>query len=301
MRQSSSYARQPWSPPCERIAPLRRLLGAWLQSCIGTGLGYVALILLTVRHLHTSWAVSAVLLTDFLPSIVLGPWLGALADRYPKRAPDRHRQPGPGRRLGGLRIRQTAAMILGLRAACGHGGALTTGPRCARAADHRRRVEPACSGDVRYLATGLGSHHRTAPTGGRAVALGRSPAACDQRGELRDRRGRDRDASDSRARATEDANDGGELGRGVRAGFAAAFATPASQWSSSPRPARSSVEDCSTSPSRSTRACAARQRQRLCALVASYCLGMVAATVLVAHGAGAGPGPVGRYIAAPSS
>jgi len=65
---------------------LRRLLGAWLQSCVGTGLGYVALILLTVRHLHTSWAVAAVLLTDFLPSIVLGPWLGALADRQSKRS-----------------------------------------------------------------------------------------------------------------------------------------------------------------------------------------------------------------------
>jgi MFS family permease len=65
--------------------PLRRLLAAWLQSCIGTGVGYVALLLLTTRYLHTSWAVAGVLLADFLPAIALGSWFGALADRYPKR------------------------------------------------------------------------------------------------------------------------------------------------------------------------------------------------------------------------
>lgn len=65
--------------------PLRRLLAAWLQSCVGTGAGYVALLLLTVRHLHTPWAVAAVLLADFLPAIVLGTWFGALADRLTKR------------------------------------------------------------------------------------------------------------------------------------------------------------------------------------------------------------------------
>jgi MFS family permease len=65
--------------------PLRRLLGAWAQSCLGTGAGYVALLLLAYRHLHTPWAVAAVLLADFLPAIALGSWFGALADRYSKR------------------------------------------------------------------------------------------------------------------------------------------------------------------------------------------------------------------------
>jgi MFS family permease len=65
---------------------LRRLLGAWLQSCLGTGAGYVALLLLVVRHLpHSPWAVTAVLLADFLPAIVLGTLFGALADRYSRR------------------------------------------------------------------------------------------------------------------------------------------------------------------------------------------------------------------------
>ena len=66
-------------------APLRRLLGGWLQSCVGTGAGYVALLLLTTRYLHTSWAVAAVLLCDLLPTIALGFWFGAFADRYSKR------------------------------------------------------------------------------------------------------------------------------------------------------------------------------------------------------------------------
>jgi len=65
--------------------PLRRLLGAWAQSCLGTGAGYVALLLLTYHHLHSSWALAAVLLADFLPAIVLGAWFGALADRFPRR------------------------------------------------------------------------------------------------------------------------------------------------------------------------------------------------------------------------
>jgi len=74
-------SRQPPANPA-----LRRLLGAWLQSCLGTGAGYVALLLLVVRHLpHSAWAVTAVLLADFLPAIALGTMFGALADRYSRR------------------------------------------------------------------------------------------------------------------------------------------------------------------------------------------------------------------------
>src|SRR5271155_4157009 len=65
--------------------PLRRLLFSWAQSCIGTGAGYVALLLLTYRHLHTAWAIAAVLVADFLPAIAFGSWFGVLADPYPPR------------------------------------------------------------------------------------------------------------------------------------------------------------------------------------------------------------------------
>jgi MFS family permease len=65
--------------------PLRRLLVAWGQSCLGTGAGYVALLLLTYRHLHSSWAIAAVLLGEFVPAIVFASWFGSLADRPSRR------------------------------------------------------------------------------------------------------------------------------------------------------------------------------------------------------------------------
>src|SRR3954447_13088406 len=59
----------------------RRFFIAHAQSCLGTGLAYVALPLLAYDRFHTPWAVTAVLLPDLLPAIVLGPLLGALVDR----------------------------------------------------------------------------------------------------------------------------------------------------------------------------------------------------------------------------
>src|SRR3954452_4814329 len=59
----------------------RRFFAAHAQSCLGTGLAYVALPLLAYDRFHTPWAVSAVLLPDLLPAILLGPLLGALVDR----------------------------------------------------------------------------------------------------------------------------------------------------------------------------------------------------------------------------
>jgi hypothetical protein len=104
--------------------PLRRLLAAWAQSCVGTGAGYVALLLLTLRHLHTSWALAAVLLADFLPSIVFGAWFGALADRYPKRrllVAANLLQAGA---FAGLALSDTAVPILALALLAGTGSAL---------------------------------------------------------------------------------------------------------------------------------------------------------------------------------
>jgi MFS family permease len=62
-------------------APARRFFVAHAQSCLGTGLAYVALPLLAYERFDSAWAVSAVLLPDLLPAIVLGPVLGALVDR----------------------------------------------------------------------------------------------------------------------------------------------------------------------------------------------------------------------------
>jgi MFS family permease len=64
---------------------VRRFLLAALQSSVGNAVGYVALLLVTLDRTDSPWAVSVVLLADFLPAIALAPVFGALADRYPRR------------------------------------------------------------------------------------------------------------------------------------------------------------------------------------------------------------------------
>src|SRR5215210_1603304 len=61
---------------------VRRYFLAHAQSCLGSGLAYVALPLLAYDRFGSAWAVVAVLLPDLLPAIVLGPLLGALVDRW---------------------------------------------------------------------------------------------------------------------------------------------------------------------------------------------------------------------------
>jgi MFS family permease len=51
------------------------------QSAIGTGAGYVALLLVAYDRLASPWAISLVLLADLVPAILLGPLLGSLVDR----------------------------------------------------------------------------------------------------------------------------------------------------------------------------------------------------------------------------
>jgi len=104
--------------------PLRRLLGAWAQSCLGTGAGYVALLLLTLRHLHSAWAVTAVLLADFLPAIAFGSWFGALADRHRKRVLIVGANLLQGAAFVALAFAHTAVPILALALLAGIGNAL---------------------------------------------------------------------------------------------------------------------------------------------------------------------------------
>ena len=62
-------------------APSRRFFVAHAQSCLGSGLAHVVLPLLAYEHSGSAWAVTAVLVPDLLPAILLGPLLGALVDR----------------------------------------------------------------------------------------------------------------------------------------------------------------------------------------------------------------------------
>jgi MFS family permease len=68
-----------------RVPPVRRFFVAHLQSQLGTGAAYVALLLVAYHRLHSGWAIAVVLLADFIPGIVLSPVCGALADRMSRR------------------------------------------------------------------------------------------------------------------------------------------------------------------------------------------------------------------------
>src|SRR5215216_2120260 len=63
-------------------AASRRFFAAHAQSCLGSGLAYVALPLLAYDRFGSAWAVVAVLLPDLLPAVILGPLIGALVDRW---------------------------------------------------------------------------------------------------------------------------------------------------------------------------------------------------------------------------
>ena len=58
---------------------------AHAQSAFGTGIGYVALVLIAYERHPGPWGITLVLLADFLPSILLGPLFGAAADRWSRR------------------------------------------------------------------------------------------------------------------------------------------------------------------------------------------------------------------------
>lgn len=66
-------------------ARLDRLFVAHVQSSLGTGAGYVVLLLLVFERFDSTWALTAILLAGFLPSMIIGPLLGAAVDRWPRR------------------------------------------------------------------------------------------------------------------------------------------------------------------------------------------------------------------------
>jgi MFS family permease len=63
----------------------KRFFFAHAQSSLGSGIAIVGLPLLAYDHYHTPWALTAVLLCELLPAVALGPLLGAVADRLPRR------------------------------------------------------------------------------------------------------------------------------------------------------------------------------------------------------------------------
>ena len=66
-------------------ARARVMLAVVAQSALGTGAGYVALLLVAYERWRSPWAISLILLAEFLPTMVLGPLAGAAADRWSRR------------------------------------------------------------------------------------------------------------------------------------------------------------------------------------------------------------------------
>jgi MFS family permease len=64
----------------------RWFLLAHAQSAIGTGAAAVALVVLAYDRMRSPWAITLVLLAEFLPAMVLSPLFGAMADRWSRKA-----------------------------------------------------------------------------------------------------------------------------------------------------------------------------------------------------------------------
>jgi len=58
---------------------------ALTQSALGTGAAYVALLIVAYERFRSPWAISIILIADLLPSMLLGPIFGALADRWSRK------------------------------------------------------------------------------------------------------------------------------------------------------------------------------------------------------------------------
>jgi MFS family permease len=67
----------------EKQAP--RFFGAYAQSALGTGAGYVAIVLIAYQRFHSPLAISLVLLADIVPPMLLGTVFGAAVDRWSRR------------------------------------------------------------------------------------------------------------------------------------------------------------------------------------------------------------------------
>jgi MFS family permease len=280
--------------------PLRRLLGAWLQSCVGTGAAYVALLVLTLRHLHTAWAVSAVLLAEFVPWIALGSWFGALADRYPKRPLLIVASLVQAGAFAGLAVvRPTAVSIVGLALVAGIGGALQR--------PVLKSALPTIAGEATQLAAALVDTSRwlgitVGPLVTAGLLLVSGPALPLALNALSFAVAALVIATVpmNRTERADEEQDAGEPGRGVRAGLRVAFSKPAVAWliacSAGQVIGGGLLNVCE--PIYATRVLHG-SGSAYAALVACYGLGQVVATVLVAT---RGQAPIrtlaGRYIAA---
>jgi MFS family permease len=63
----------------------RPFFAALAQSSLGTGAGYVGLVIIALDRFDSPWAISLILIADLGPAMLLGPLFGAIADRFSRR------------------------------------------------------------------------------------------------------------------------------------------------------------------------------------------------------------------------
>ena len=67
----------------ERVA--RAYYAVLAQSALGNGAAYIALLVVAYERFNSAWAISLILLADFVPAMLFGPIFGAAADRWSRR------------------------------------------------------------------------------------------------------------------------------------------------------------------------------------------------------------------------
>ncbi len=113
----------------ERAA--RWFFAAHLQGALGTGAGYVALLLLAYEQLGSAWGATAVLIADLAPAMLLGPLLGGLIDRTSRLGCAIAAELVGALAFAGLIFANSTMMLVGLALAAGFGSALLRPATCA--------------------------------------------------------------------------------------------------------------------------------------------------------------------------
>jgi len=109
----------------------RWFFAAHLQGALGTGAGYVALLLLAYEQLGSAWGATAVLIADLAPAMLLGPLLGGMIDRYGRLRCAIAAELIGALAFAGLVFAHGAVPLLSLALAAGLGSALLRPATCA--------------------------------------------------------------------------------------------------------------------------------------------------------------------------
>jgi MFS family permease len=109
----------------------RWFFAAHLQGALGTGAGYVALLLLAYEQLGSAWGATAVLIADLAPAMLLGPLLGGLIDRTSRLGCAIAAELIGALAFAGLVFAHGAVALIALALAAGIGSALLRPATCA--------------------------------------------------------------------------------------------------------------------------------------------------------------------------